>query len=264
MRAFCVCVAALIFIPSLARGAIVYETAGDESTNDEISGAGLQSFGDDITLGGTARQITSITIPFLVQNFPDVDGGAASPYTPNLTLTLYKNDGTVTSASDSIDSGDTAIGGITRPSTVIATSSITGPAFGTSTPYNTSVSLTFNFANVLVPSMFSFAVQQTNYDPNNNGANLFSIDLSDIGGALNHVAHPLIIGSHNTGILWLQNVSNNQFEASNLESNFGGPAYLGVEVTVNAVPEPGTLMLVVAGVVSCLFLRIRKRSPKLI
>jgi hypothetical protein len=235
MRVFWLCVAAVALIPSLAHAATVYQTAADNSLPDLIAGNSFAAYGDQINLEGTARQITSIAIPFTLFNDTSDPSTTATPYTPNLTLTLYKNDGTVTSSHDAIDNGDPALGGITRPGTAIASSTVSNVTLQALYPINDTQTFTFSFSNALVPSTFSFLVTQNNQDGSID-ANQLMIGESDVGGAEGPgTGHPILHGSHN-GYVWVQNDSNGLFEAT--EYGYppsAGPGYLAISATVTAV-----------------------------
>ncbi len=257
-------VVCLAFLPSFARGAIVYETAPDTNVlPDPIAGNSFSSYGDEINLGGTAREITSISIPFILQDFPGNDP-SNSNYTPDLTLTLYQDNGTVTSASDTITNGYPALGGINRPGTVIASSHLIGPTFVPDATQNDEQTLTFTFPSVLVPSTFSFAVTQNNVTPDPPGLDItsidnFSIEVSDEGGIAGPPQTP-IIGTHN-GFVWVQDANTGLFEATNY--GFSGPGIPAVEATIVAVPEPSTLLLMaVAGLTGIVLLQQSRRRTK--
>lgn len=261
-------VTCLAVLSSVARGAIVYETAGDTNNlYDQIAGDNFTAYGDEVNLGGTAREITSITIPFSLPDFPEDGFPANYSYTPNLTLTLYQDNGTVTSTSDTITNGwDPPLGGITRPGTVIASSTVTGSTLVPVVDGNPQELITFTFNDVLVPSTFSFVVTQNNLTPNPNdpsdftSVDNFSIDLSNIGGVAGP-AQPQIVGSHN-GFVWVQDANTGLFEATNYGYTVGGPQYAGVQATIVAVPEPSTFFLAAVGLAACALVRRARRCPR--
>jgi len=273
MRVWMASVVALMLPLSHARAAqIVYETAGDvQNLCDTIAGPppgyadtvgvpnDLLSYGDEINLGGTARKITAISIPFVLQNYPGLPGGEATPYTPNLTLTLYQDNGTLTSSSDALPNpNDPVISGIARPGTVIASSNLIGPIFEPDANYwDSEQTLTFTFPAVLVPNTFSFAVTQNNED-GSFGADLFSIDISDVGGTSGS-AMPQLVGSHN-GFVWEQSATTSLFEATDWGNTIGAPGYIAVQATVFAVPEPSTLWLLTTAIGAFVLTRKLRRT----
>lgn len=268
MRVWLISIVAFAILSSRVHAdQIVYETAGDvQNLCDPIAGPApgyadtvgvpndLLSYGDEINLGGTARQITAISIPFVLQNYPGLPGGEATPYAPNLTLTLYQDNGTPTNSSDTLPNpGDPAIGGIARPGTVIASSSLIGPTFEPDANFwDSEQTLTFTFPDVVVPNTFSFAVTQNNED-GSFGADLFSIDISDVGGT-SGPAMPQLVGSHN-GFVWQQSATNGLFEATDWGNTIGGPGYIAVQATVFAVPEPSTICLLLVAIAAGLLHR---------
>ena len=242
MRVWLASVVAFALLSSLARAdQIVYQTAGDvNNLYDLIAGDGLTSYGDEINLGGTAREITSISIPFILVDL-NFQGAIPTPYQPNLTLTLYQDNGSLTNSSDTLSSGAPVLGGINRPGTIIATSNLVGPTFEPEYPTNDERTLTFTFPDVLVPSTFSFAVTQNNED-GSDGSYLFAIDESDIAGTTGPPM-PQLVGSHN-GFVWEQDGTTGLFEATPIEPS--GNPNIAVQAAVTAVPEPSSFALFAA------------------
>lgn len=250
----------LVLLPAFVRGATVYQTYPDYPANglgDLIAGNGYASYGDEINLAGTARQITSISIPFTLFNDTSDPSTTALPYTPDLTLTLYKDDGTTTSSSDTLGNGLPVLGNKVRPGTVIASSRKNGPTFLPLFPNNDTETVTFNFPNTIVPGVSSYLVTQNNED-GTIGANQFQIGISDVGG-VSGPKRPQLVGTHN-GFTWVQDPGG-QFEATDYGygSNFG-PGYLTVAATVTAVPEPSTFWLAAAAIAG--FLSYRQLKTK--
>jgi hypothetical protein len=155
MQFFCAALAAL-FLCRAASATTVYS-----STNDfggvNINGNALSHLGDDVTLVGTDREVTNISIG--TQFFPSA--GETSYPNPQLTLTLYSS-----------------VGG-----PVIATSSAS-PAPYSGSPHE--VMVNFPFANVTVPNSFYWAVSQDTFA---NGFQLLAATAPQIGSSANTVIY---------------------------------------------------------------------------
>lgn len=143
MKKLAIFVLSLVLLGQTAQAVVVYNQPSSIGTVN-INGNALSHLGDDVTLAGTARNVTSIDVG--TRYYFDATHTA---YTPSLTLTLY-------------DSTTPGTDGTTH---VIATSTSTGTPFvGTSGSQDQTI--TFLFPLSLVPNSFYLAVSQNNFDNN--------------------------------------------------------------------------------------------------
>jgi hypothetical protein len=138
--------AALLAAPVSA--AVVYSTVQEGPDLFAIAGNGIDALGDQVTLGGTDRLLTTIIVPLHTDEI----------YLDDLTLTLYSNDG-----ADSND-GSTPNGNPT-PSAVLA-SNIQSVSFGVDDQHD--VTFDFTALEFILPESFTFALSQGN--PGADGA----------------------------------------------------------------------------------------------
>lgn len=201
-----------------ARAGIVYQ---DTSTQSDFTplpysffAATSRGLGNQITLGGTDRQLTSVSISF--GSFEE------DPFSIPFTLTLYKNDG----PADPNGSGQL------QPGTVIASSAVTGTSAGGPDGSLVPFTVTFPFTNVAVPNTFTAVVTA--------GSGWFDFDSDDNAGMgpSTTSAAPTVGSALNT--MWVGTPGNFQTSNRGIAAG-GGTNYFSM--TVNATPAPSGLTL---------------------
>lgn len=142
MNRTCMATLSLVLLSQSAFGAIVYQSSQTANGGLNVSGNALAQVGDKVTLAGTERQVTSVSVG------TTLFASGAVAYTGSFTLTLYADDGLVVS-------------GVTMPGTVLGSSTISASYVPGQSQF-----LVFPFSSVTVPNTLHFQLAENN--PQNN------------------------------------------------------------------------------------------------
>lgn len=220
-------------LAGLVKAEVVYEnTLG--ATNYFLFS---KEYGDDISLGGSARYVNQISILY------GAVGVTASGTAGQYRIRFYANDGSLVRPN---------VSSTQRPGTLLWTSELL-PVIS-STPNATLA--TISVPNVLVPDRFTWTVEFYNMAQTpSNGAGLVIANPVTIGAELPGVFSP-VIGSYSD--FWVrQTAGNDNSWALNLVGNNPVNFY----VRVNAVPEPATVALGALGAVVLVWRLRNRRGP---
>jgi hypothetical protein len=197
---------------NLSVGGKTNEFSPDTIFHDSLN----RIFGDEISLAGTARQVTQVVIAYF--------GDISTTATDSVTLRLYANDGV------SLPNVNAP-----RPNSLLWQSD----PFKISPGAN---QITFPVPNIVVPNTLTWAVQFSGITGvSGNNAGLLIANPPTVGATLNNG----VVGSYND--FWIQTDPTKADSWALYQLN-GGSLPANFYVSVYAVPEPSALALGAGGV----------------